>query len=91
MLSKRLARRRAFTLLEVMIVTGIMMSQANNYGDVKRLAYQKSCENNLRQLYMATQYYAQDRDDQPVLRTVRGLFAREDAPQRKHFDADVSQ
>ena len=55
MLSKRLARRRAFTLLEVMIVTGIMMSQANNYGDVKRLAYQKSCENNLRQLYMGLQ------------------------------------
>jgi prepilin-type processing-associated H-X9-DG protein len=55
MLRKRFSRRAAFTLIEVMVVTGIMMSQANNYGDVKKIAYQKSCENNLRQLYMALQ------------------------------------
>ena len=56
-LRKRLTRRAAFTLLEVMVVTTIMTSQANNYGDVKRLAYQKSCQNNLRQIYMGLQMY----------------------------------
>jgi prepilin-type processing-associated H-X9-DG protein len=40
-----------------MVVTGIMMSQANNYGQVKDLAYQKSCENNLRQVYMGLSMY----------------------------------
>lgn len=54
---KRFARMAAFTLLEVIVVTGIMTSQANNYGDVKRIAHQKSCENNLRQLYMAFTMY----------------------------------
>jgi prepilin-type N-terminal cleavage/methylation domain-containing protein/prepilin-type processing-associated H-X9-DG protein len=57
MLKKRSMRRAAFTLLEVMVVTTIITSQANNYGDVKRLAYQKSCENNLRQIYAALQMY----------------------------------
>ena len=60
MLRKRLTRRSAFTLIEVMVVMGIMMSQANNYGDVKRLAYQKACENNLRQLYLGLQMYAME-------------------------------
>lgn len=53
MLKKRLTGRVAFTLIEVMVVTTIMTSQANNYGDVRRLAYQKTCENNLRQIYQA--------------------------------------
>lgn len=57
MLRKRVARRAAFTLLEVMIVTTIMTSQANNYGDIRRLAYQKSCENNLRQIYQGLLMY----------------------------------
>jgi len=51
MLKKRKLKRAAFTLLEVMVVMTIMTSQANNYGDVKKIAYQKVCENNLRQLY----------------------------------------
>ncbi len=57
MLRNRLRKCAAFTLLEVIIVTGIIMSQANNYGDVRRLAYQKSCQNNLRQIYMGLQMY----------------------------------
>lgn len=65
MLRKRFSRRAAFTLIEVMVVMGIMMSQANNYGDVKRIAYQKSCENNLRQLYMALQMEAMNSDGLP--------------------------
>jgi prepilin-type processing-associated H-X9-DG protein len=65
MLRKRASRRAAFTLIEVMVVTGIMMSQANNYGDVKRLAYQKSCENNLRQLYMGIQMYSDSNGSLP--------------------------
>jgi prepilin-type processing-associated H-X9-DG protein len=65
MLRKRLSRRSAFTLIEVMVVTGIMMSQANNYGDVTKLAYQKACENNLRQLYMGLQMLAMDSEGLP--------------------------
>ena len=65
MLRKRLSRRSAFTLIEVMVVTGIMMSQANNYGDVKKLAYQKACENNLRQLYMGLEMLAMDSEGLP--------------------------
>ena len=53
MLRKRLSRRAAFTLVEVMVVMTIMTSQANNYGDVRKIAYQKTCENNLRQIYQA--------------------------------------
>jgi prepilin-type processing-associated H-X9-DG protein len=56
-LKKRFTKRAAFTLLEVMVVTTIMTSQANNYGEVKRIAYQKSCQNNLRQIYMGLQMY----------------------------------
>lgn len=55
MLRKRFSRRAAFTLIEVMVVTGIMMAQTNNYGDVKKIAHQKACENNLRQIYLALQ------------------------------------
>jgi len=57
MLRRKITRRAAFTLLEVMVVTTIMTSQANNYGNVRRLAYQKSCENNLRQIYMGLTMY----------------------------------
>lgn len=57
MLRKRIAKTAAFTLLEVMIVTTIITSQANNYGDIRRLAYQKSCENNLRQIYLGLTMY----------------------------------
>jgi len=65
MLRKRVSRRAAFTLIEVTIVMGIMMSQANNYGDVKRLAYQKSCENNIRQLHMALDMYTMNNGGLP--------------------------
>ena len=57
MLKKRFAKRAAFTLVEIMVVTTIMTSQANNYGNVKKIAYQKVCANNLRQLYMALTMY----------------------------------
>jgi prepilin-type processing-associated H-X9-DG protein len=57
MLKKRAMRMSAFTMLEVLVVTGIMMSQANNYGDVKKIAYQVSCHNNLEQLWQAFQMY----------------------------------
>lgn len=57
MFKKRYLRTAAFTLVEVLVVTTIMTSQANNYGNVTRLAYQKTCESNLRQLYMAFQMY----------------------------------
>lgn len=57
MLRKRALRFTAFTLIEVMIVTTIMTSQANNYGDVKRIAYQTSCKNNLQQLWQAFNMY----------------------------------
>lgn len=57
MLKKRFLKRAAFTLVEVLVVTTIMAGQTNNYGQVKRIAYQKTCENNLRQLYMGLQMY----------------------------------
>ena len=57
MLKARKLGRAAFTLLEVMVVTTIMSSQANNYGEVKRIAYQKSCANNLRQIYQGLLMY----------------------------------
>ena len=57
MLKRRLAEMAAFTLVEVVVVTGIMMAESNNYGDVKRIAYQQSCANNLRQLYQGLMAY----------------------------------
>jgi len=57
MLKKRSTRMAAFTMLEVLVVTGIMLSQSNNYGDVKKIAYQTSCHNNLEQLWQAFQMY----------------------------------
>ncbi len=57
MTKRRATRRAAFTIVEVMIVTTIITSQAGNYGDVRRIAYQKSCENNLRQIYMGLTMY----------------------------------
>ncbi len=57
MMKRRITEIAAFTLIEVMVVTGIMMSEANNYGDVKRLAYQTDCKNNLMQLYQALLMY----------------------------------
>ena len=57
MFKKRASRLAAFTLLEVLIVTGIMTSQANNYGNVKKIAYQSACRNNLDQLYKALLMY----------------------------------
>ena len=57
MLRKRITKRAAFTLLEVMVVTTIVTSQANNYGDVRRIAYQRTCANNLDQIYKGLLMY----------------------------------
>jgi prepilin-type processing-associated H-X9-DG protein/prepilin-type N-terminal cleavage/methylation domain-containing protein len=57
MLRRRSLRLAAFTLIEVMMVMAIMTSEANNYGDVKRLAYQTSCRNNLEQIWQALVMY----------------------------------
>jgi len=56
-MKKRYGALAAFTLVEVTVVMGIMMAETNNYGDVTKIAYQESCENNLRQIYQGLVMY----------------------------------
>jgi prepilin-type N-terminal cleavage/methylation domain-containing protein/prepilin-type processing-associated H-X9-DG protein len=60
-------RQRGFTLIELLVVMGVIAILASlllpALASVRQKAHASECANNLRQLYMATTFYAEDGGD----------------------------
>jgi prepilin-type processing-associated H-X9-DG protein len=61
------SKRRGFTTVEVLIVTGILASMGgDSFQSVTNKAYQTSCFNQLRQIFVAIQGMANDDESLPL-------------------------